>query len=330
MYNAEKYIERCLESIFNQGLDPEKYEVIVMNDGSTDHCPQLVQNYLDKGYPVAIYTHKNIGADGSKNKGFKHVKGKFTYLIDADDYLAHNCFDTLLQRGIEDNLDIVAFGAHFTGEEANFKVDKNPKDIVPPRIISGKKFLEEHRDVRFEAWWFMVKTAFLEETGVRFQADNACSDTYYTLEHFLQAERIAYYPIEIYRYYEAPTSLTRDKTDSAYVSRMQNDFRKTSLGFSDILLRLKKQDTAISPQLWDNLTHRRDFFVFYCLSLMIKDNCSKQQINEHIEFLKQKDAYPIKNFIGPEYSSLKWKLFNFIFNQKSFLLKLAPIYRKLN
>uniref|UniRef100_UPI0004DEE98B hypothetical protein n=1 Tax=Flavimarina sp. Hel_I_48 TaxID=1392488 RepID=UPI0004DEE98B len=186
-----------------------------------------------------------------------------------------------------------------------------------------------NRNTRFESWWFITKRSFLDQTGVRFDAHNACSDTFYMLEHFLRAERMAYYPLEIYRYYDAPTSLTRDKKDKTYIARMLRDFNKTSIGFSEILLQLKNESGTVDPQLWDNLTHRRDYFVFYYISLMIRGDYSKKEISDQLELLKQKEAYPIKNFIGPEYNSKKWKAFNFIFNRKSLLLNLAPVYKKM-
>jgi len=329
MYNAEKYIERCIESILNQGLDPADYEVLIMNDGSTDSSPEIIQRFIDKGHPIFIHSHENVGCDGTRNKGFKYVTGKYVYIMDSDDYLAYNCLDTIIKRAIEDDLDIVAFQAAFTAKDAWFEAEQKPENIEKPEIITGKEYIKNHRNARYETWWFITKKTFLDETGVRFEQGNACSDTYYMLEHFLKAQRVAYYPIEIYRYYEAPTSLTRDKNEAGYIKRMLHDFGKTSIGFSEILLRLKRNDKNVDPQLWDNLTYRRDSYVFYYISLMIRSDYSKKEISDKLELLKEKEAYPIKNFIGPEYNSPKWKFFNFLFNRKSALLTLAPIYKKM-
>ena len=328
MYNAEKYIERCLESILNQGLDPSTYEILVMNDGSNDSSLNLIQKYIDKGDPIALHSHTNVGVDETRNKGFKFATGKYIYIMDADDYLAYNCLKTLVQRALEDDLQIIAFKTLFTSEEAIFEPTQHPDEIPKPEIITGKEYLAKHRNTRFETWWYMTKRSFLEETGVRFVADNACSDTFYMLHHFLLAKKVAYYPIEIYRYYNAPTSLTRDKNDGKFIARMFNDFSKTSVGFSEILLDLKREEGKVDPQMWDNLTHRRDCYVFYYISLMIQSKLSNTEIRERLEILREKEAYPIKNFIGPEYNSAKWKLFNYIFNQPRLLLNLAPIYNK--
>ncbi len=329
MYNAEIYITRCLDSILNQGLDPKTFEVLVMNDGSTDSSVELVQKYIDAGHPVALHSHENVGCDATRNKGFKFANGTYLYIMDADDYLAYNCLNTIMKRALKDDLQIVAFATLFTGEEALLEAEENPADIKKPEIITGREYLKNHRNTRFETWWFILKRSFLEETGVRFEPDNACSDTYYMLEHFIRAKRVAYYPVRIYRYYAAPTSLTRDKKDKGYIARMFKDFSKTAIGFSEILLRLKDQKDPVDAQMWDNLTHRRDCYVFYNISLMLQGDINKKQMKSQLQLLEEKEAYPIKNFIGPEYNGLKWKFFNFLFNQKSILLSLAPIYKKL-
>ena len=93
----------------------------------------------------------------------------------------------------------------FTDKDAWFEAEKNPAEIEKPKIITGKEYIKHNRNTRFESWWFFTKRSFLDKTGVRFDPHNACSDTFYMLEHFLRADRIAYYPIEIYRYYDAPT-----------------------------------------------------------------------------------------------------------------------------
>lgn len=329
MYNAEKYIQRCIDSILNQGLDPNEYEVLVMNDGSTDSSVSLVQKYIDDKQPVILHSHDNVGCDGTRNKGFKFATGTYIYIMDADDYLAYNCLNTLLKRALEDDLQILAFDALFTGEDALFEAEQKPSDIKKPEIITGKEYIKNNRNTRFETWWFIVKRELLEETGVRFEEGNACSDTYYMVEHFLKAKKVAYYPVEIYRYYDAPTSLTRDKNDKGYIKRMLNDFGKTSVGFSEILFRLKNRDEPIDPKLWDNLTHRRDGYVFFYITLMIKAEYNKKQIEQNLAILKEKNAYPIKNFIGPEYNSTKYKALNFLFNNKNILLVIAPFFSKL-
>ncbi|WP_031425130.1 glycosyltransferase family 2 protein, partial [Flavimarina sp. Hel_I_48] len=146
MYNAENYIERCIESILNQGLNPADFEVLIMNDGSTDSSPERVQNFTDSGAPVFLHSHSNVGPDASRNRGFTLATGKYIYLMDADDYLAYNCLNTILGRALEDDLQIVAFQAVFTDKDAWFEAEKNPADIAKPAFITGKEYIKHNRN----------------------------------------------------------------------------------------------------------------------------------------------------------------------------------------
>ena len=84
-YNEEKYIKRCLESIFNQTINKSNYEVIVIDDGSTDNSIEII-----KQYNVKLLNSNRLGAGGVRNKWINIAKGKYIILLDGDDYLYKN------------------------------------------------------------------------------------------------------------------------------------------------------------------------------------------------------------------------------------------------
>ena len=83
--NAELYIGRCLRSLFNQSFDSENYEIVVINDGSTDMTSDALQQFM--GDIIYIKNKKNIGLPGSLNKGIKNAKGQYIVRVDADDWV---------------------------------------------------------------------------------------------------------------------------------------------------------------------------------------------------------------------------------------------------
>ena len=100
-YNEEKYIRKCLDSIFNQTIDNTKYEVIVIDDGSTDKSVDIITKYN-----VKLLNSNRLGAGGARNKGIDIAKGKYIILLDADDYLYKNNVLEKLDKEL-DNQDIV-------------------------------------------------------------------------------------------------------------------------------------------------------------------------------------------------------------------------------
>ena len=84
-YNKEKYIRRCLNSIFTQSINKQNYEVIVIDDGSTDGSVDII-----KEYDVKLLNSNRLGAGGARNKGLDIAKGNYIILLDSDDYLYKN------------------------------------------------------------------------------------------------------------------------------------------------------------------------------------------------------------------------------------------------
>ena len=87
MCNAERYIEKCLESLMFQSIAKDDYEVIVFDDGSSDSSLKVVKNFSKKYTNILIYTHANRGVVFTRNKLLKLAKGTYIYFVDADDFL---------------------------------------------------------------------------------------------------------------------------------------------------------------------------------------------------------------------------------------------------
>ena len=102
-YNAEKYIEKCLDSIINQ--TKKELEIIVVNDGSTDNTESIVKNYKDKR--IKYFKNKNQGIGKTRNFGIEKATGKYIMFIDSDDYIEKNECEKLYYKAENNNLDIV-------------------------------------------------------------------------------------------------------------------------------------------------------------------------------------------------------------------------------
>ena len=87
MYNAEKYIGICLDSILGSNLLKEEYEIVIVNDGSQDKSPEIAQNYAAKYSNVTYLTQENQGQSTARNYGIKTCQGEYVWCVDADDKL---------------------------------------------------------------------------------------------------------------------------------------------------------------------------------------------------------------------------------------------------
>lgn len=106
VYNVEKYIEKCLDSVVSQTM--QGFEVIIVNDGSKDNSPLLLNKYKE-AYPslITVYDTENKGVSHARNYGVKKAKGKYILFVDSDDYIENNMCELLYNKAAEDDADIV-------------------------------------------------------------------------------------------------------------------------------------------------------------------------------------------------------------------------------
>ena len=106
VYNVEKYIDKCLDSLVNQTL--KDIEIIVVNDGSPDNSQEIIDRYVKK-YPkkVKSYIKENGGLGSARNLGLEHAKGEYISFVDSDDYLDLNALEEMHALAKKDNSDIV-------------------------------------------------------------------------------------------------------------------------------------------------------------------------------------------------------------------------------
>ena len=109
-YNQDKFIGRCLRSLINQSLNNSKYEVIVINDGSSDRTPEALKQFM--GDIIYIKNKKNIGLPGSLNKGIKKARGQYIVRVDADDWVNPQ-FLNLLYHHLNLNMELDAVACDY-------------------------------------------------------------------------------------------------------------------------------------------------------------------------------------------------------------------------
>ena len=103
-YNAEKYIEKCLQSIIYQ--EYKDFEVIIVNDGSTDNTKEICKKYADLDSRIRLISTENKGAGSARNTGLTEAQGRYISFIDADDFVSENYYSRMYKMIEEGNADI--------------------------------------------------------------------------------------------------------------------------------------------------------------------------------------------------------------------------------
>lgn len=132
VYNAQKYLKQCIDSVLNQKTD-YKYEIICIDDGSIDDSPKILEAYLEYDN-MRVISQTNHGIAFARNRGIENANGKYILLVDNDDYLAENFIQKLLKDALHYDADIVKCGYSMFNEKKGVisQIQESPK-----RIISG-------------------------------------------------------------------------------------------------------------------------------------------------------------------------------------------------
>ena len=107
MYNAASSIERCLVSTQRQNIAKTDYEVIVINDGSTDNSLEVANGVASRYSNIQLYSQENGGLSRARNAGLDKAKGDYIFFLDSDDSIAENCLEKIISKCKEHNLDIL-------------------------------------------------------------------------------------------------------------------------------------------------------------------------------------------------------------------------------
>ena len=226
LYNAEKYIADCLNSLLVQTF--QDFEVIVVDDCSTDNSAAIVQSYLEKfdGRLRLTRTKKNSGNTGysARNKGFNFSRGEYVYFMDADDMIDENALEIFYTAAKNFNADVVFSGAYyiFGDGEVTLRRDKkcqrlfdggNTQPILT--IDAPDKNLRElfgGGTLFWAAWTKFVSRDFLIRNEITFPEILSGGDFVWAIEIFCHAERYLRISDAVYFYRDAPESRTRKQS----------------------------------------------------------------------------------------------------------------------
>ena len=139
IYNVEKYLNKCLESILGQTY--KNIEIILINDGSTDKSKQICEEYINLDKRIVYVEQNNKGVSDARNKGIEKAKGKFILFVDADDYIEFNMIEKLYIKAKEFKCDIVI---------SNYNIIENDK------VIKDKYAIEKTEITRNEFIKYML------------------------------------------------------------------------------------------------------------------------------------------------------------------------------
>lgn len=322
IYNVAPYLRKCVDSLLAQ--DYSDYEIILVDDGSPDACPQICDEYAIKSQESRVKSHelpcirvihrKNGGLSAARNSGIEVAQGKYIMFVDSDDYIEPNVLGGLIAQIERDNLDVLRYRLQYVNPQYEaynpYKSDPFKGNDYSEEVTDGVTFLNERMSTACYAWVFLIKRNIIisaqnsafsnqlkEKDNCLFTEGIYFEDTDWTPRMLVKAHRVASTNMVVYNYLQREGSITKAVNRSKQQKVLDDKMRLIGE-----MQRLAKElhekglcNTWFNRMIADN--------VISIIGLIAKDFYSERK--EYLMLLKQYGVYPIQSKV------MKARLINF-------------------
>lgn len=287
VYNVEAFLKKCVDSLLAQDLPKEEYEIILVDDGSTDGSGALCDILAEEQGNIRVIHQQNRGLSVARNTGIAAVKGEYIQFVDSDDYLCPNVLGGLIKQMEDQDLDILRFNyqnVNMAGEV--FEPNKSGKPYVDysDKVCDGETFLNERLGYACYAWQFLVKASILKQEGNGFREGIYFEDVEWSPRILLQAFRVSSTDTVVYNYLFRAGSIARN-TDTEKKRKAVRDKMTILEGFARL-------NTQVRDDRWF-----RGMSAQIALSVLITvGRFFYHDRNDYIDALKVRVDFPLSTY----------------------------------
>lgn len=280
VYNTGKHIEKCLNSIKNQTKNIN-LEIIIINDGSTDNSENIVKQYIEKHKEflnIKYYSKENEGVAKTRNFGIEKATSDYIMFLDSDDYIEPEALETL-EKYIEQDIDLIKFKLQRVDENDNVieKVDGPVFDK-----ITGQEAFDElyGEDVLLDSpCVYVIKKKLFTENNFKFQG-RYHEDFGLIPFIILTAKTVISIPEYLYKYVQAPDSITRTE-----------DYEKTTKKMEDVLFHYDNMLKMVEKLNLEETT-KENVKIYYTNAIILKlRELKKEAQNHYIKEIQKRKMY---------------------------------------
>lgn len=293
VYNGEKYLKSCIESIIDQSY--KELEIIVINDGSTDNTSKILKEIARTDNRIIHIEQKNKGVSSARNRGIELSKGEFITFVDCDDTIKKNYVKSLVEKAICDNLDIVTCGYTDISIYGNFNLNDFYKDNS---ILKKSEFINYiFKGVGGTLWGKVFKREIIEINNIRMNPNIfMCEDMVFVLQYVMKINTFGAIEEALYNYNRKNEISISSKINFKYF----NNLISVMKNIESILNENKYEEKFIDSILCERI--RSLAISFSIMQHHKKHNyCKKEKINnircifENDYFKKYKNSFQFNN-----------------------------------
>lgn len=305
VYNVERYIRPCIESIFRQGLNEADFEVIIVNDGTPDKSMEMITDIIGQHQNITVINQKNQGLSMARNNAMKVATGEYIQFLDSDDLLIDNTLPYLLNNAISSKAELVI---------GDF-IEMNDESIVDNYLESIHQFDGTIQEIKGKGllaqpmcsgyccvWRTIYRKEFLDKNNIRFIPDIYYEDVPFSNHCFLKAQKCLRVKWLILIYRKRPQSI------------MTSIFtKKKGMDYCVIIKKMWElsQEKELDVRLKNKI--KDDIFSLFSVLLYLTTSCKAITRSEKMEIL-----YHIKQLVPDLYfnNSCKQRIVSFLYQKR--------------
>lgn len=219
VYNVAPYLRDCLESLVSQGFSEGEYEVIVVDDGSTDNSLEIIQEYADKHSCIKCIHQENAGVSAARNTALDHATGEYVTFVDGDDFVITGALRKMCDEARRSNADTLVYDFVKVDENAHFK---NVQDDGIIRFTNNQTGIAKSTAI---VWNSFYKRNILLQNGLRFpEGMKYAEDTFFSavVSMFVDPDKQVFCNCVAYCYRQRQLSAMHSKGEQHHVKHMKD------------------------------------------------------------------------------------------------------------
>ena len=256
-YNADAYIGDVLEDLLHQDMSTDEYEIIVVDDGSTENA-DILRSYCTNYSCIRYVLIKNAGPSAARNVGLEAAQGEYVFFCDSDDRVMRNAFGHLYEIAVRNDLEVLFFNRIMLQENERLPDSRIIKELDSP-VISGDAYFANHPDMSLGPWRYISKREFLINENLYFPKDFfMVEDRMFAISLMIAAKRVSHIDTDVYYYIQRPGSLVH-KAGKILQAKRTADSRLQYIQFLNMVL--NEQNLLCR----ESIKMERDFTAFIIL-----------------------------------------------------------------
>jgi|26BtaG_2_1085354.scaffolds.fasta_scaffold00010_120 glycosyltransferase involved in cell wall biosynthesis len=301
-YNVEEHISKCIKSCV-ESLHISDYEILVVNDGSTDQTQNLVEELSEKIPNLILINKINEGLGAARNTGLENAKGEYVWMLDGDDYLEPNAIIQVL-NSLKSQKDIYAFNFNIVNDKQEILYVKYPKDFITKELTGSEYYRKNYAESY--TFQFVFRKELFMSNKLRFAQRINMQDSEILPKIMYHAKYVCFDDFSVYNYVQHDSSFTNTTNPEKRLSYFKS-IHAVDTSLEKFSMEIQNKDSL----LYEAMGLKRESLQKVIFNHLVFFKYDDKTFKIIINYLRQNNYFPLSYKPKGKMAVLAWSLNHF-------------------